>query len=105
MAPCYCDEEFFWGKSPVKTADQGMLELVKGILKRSCMLMGGQSWDAFGFTEIEPEIKPETIEMVRTSVRELLQAIHVDKQPQTAMALQFAPRRQLNPNRFFDEAL
>ena len=52
MAPCYCDDDFIWGSFPIKTADSGMLELVKGILKRSSLLLSTQNWESFGFTSI-----------------------------------------------------
>jgi hypothetical protein len=106
MAPCYCDGDFIWGSHPLQTADRGMLELVKGILKRSCRLMGGQSWEAFGFDEIEPEIAADQIDEVRAGVRELLDAIrHADSPEQPITEPRPERRRAADPDREFDAAL
>lgn len=75
MAPCYCDDEFIWGSQPITAVEAGALELVKGILKRSCQLFANQSWARFGFNEVESEIPLERVEEVRLYVRALIDAI------------------------------
>lgn len=79
LAPCYCDDEFIWGSKPIRTADGGTFELVKGILKRACQVQSTQDWTCFNFREIESDIPADRIEDVRTCVRELIDALrHID---------------------------
>jgi len=79
LAPCYCDDEFIWGSRPIITMDVGALEMVKGVLKRACLLHSTQNWSCFGFREIEPDIPADRIEDVRECVRKLIDSLrHVD---------------------------
>lgn len=106
MAPCYCDSDFIWGVQPILNADRGMLELVKGILKRSCLLMGGQSWEAFGFDEIEQVIAAEQIDDVRAHVRALLDAIRLADSPEQSIT-EPRPEKRIaaDPGCVFDATL
>jgi hypothetical protein len=79
LAPCYCDDEFIWGSRPIRTTDVGALEMVKGILKRACLLHSTQDWSCFNFREIEPDIPADRVEDVRACMRQLIDALrHVD---------------------------
>jgi len=87
MAPCYCADEFIWKR--IKTTDENLMELVKGILKRACSLTKSQSWESFGFAELVPHLDSRHVEEVRTALAAVFDAFQhhcqkkddVDKDP------------------------
>jgi hypothetical protein len=107
LAPCYCDDEFIWGQKPIRTVHAGALDMVKGILKRACLLYSNQNWSGFSFRDIEPDIPVNRIEDVRTCVRELIDAIrHVETPlPEIRAPVDRADSESQDFNNEFNDAL
>lgn len=79
MAPCYCSDEFIWGKSPLTSLPSGGFEFVKGYLKRACRAQPSQTWECFDVKALEEEVPQDKIEEVRACIRMLIDAIQLQE--------------------------
>jgi hypothetical protein len=105
MAPCYCLDEFIWGREPMKILDDNALELIKGVLKRACRLQASQNWTCFDFHDLKAEFALDKVEEVRRWVRELMDAIRISAPPVFSTDPDKMPSKQSDFESDLDSAL